>query len=320
MANYIGQGLFDLGGLIGAASHNISTALRASAIQIYMSFQEAITGIFGGLNPVSALAHLAVIAVILIITYLAAKIADHTLARYFPKVMGRVEVGVIGSSDAAANRTINALIRRLATALIYMLGLVLVVLQVPQLQRVATAVLAGAGIAGLALGLAAKDPLSNVAAGISLAIFQPFRVGDYIDFKEEYGQIEDLTLRHTVIRTWDNRRIIVPNSIISTESIINWSIREPEIEWVVDFKIFYASDIDRAREIILEESSRHPMVLKDRPISVLLTEEEPPDLNLKLFISIPGRDVAYRVGCDIREAVEKRFEKDGLRMQERRRS
>lgn len=276
--------------------------------------------IFGGQDPAYALARLVIIALILIFTYFTAKVADHILARYFPKMMGRVEVGVTGRSDAAANRTINALIRRLASALIYMLGLVLVVMQVPQFQRVATAVLAGAGIAGLALGLAAKDPLSNVAAGISLAIFQPFRVGDYIDFKEEYGQIEDLTLRHTVIRTWDNRRIIVPNSIISTDPIINWSIREPEIEWVVDFKIFYASDIDQAREIILEESRRHPMVLKDRPILVLLTEEEPPVLNLKLFVSIPGRDVAYRVGCEIREAVEKRFEKEGLRMQDRRRS
>ncbi len=67
-------------------------------------------------------------------------------------------------------------------------------------------------------------------------------------FGADYGQVEDLTLRHTVIRTSDNRRIIVPNNIMSMEPIINWTIKEPEIIWMVDFDLEKAGDIDRARE------------------------------------------------------------------------
>ena len=70
--------------------------------------------------------------------------------------------------------------------------------------------------------------------------------------------MEDLTLRHTVIRTTDNKRIIVPNSIMSMEPIINWSIREPEITWMVDFDLEKASDIDRAREIIIKNCQEPP--------------------------------------------------------------
>jgi small-conductance mechanosensitive channel len=130
-------------------------------------------------------------------------------------------------------------------------------------------------------------------------------VGDLVDFKGDYGQVEDLTLRHTVIRTWDNRRIIVPNNTMSTDSIINWSIREPDIIWTVDFKIKEFSDLDRARGIIIHEARRHPLVMANRDIKVLLTDMKKEELSLRLEIHLPGRNVAKGVGCDIREAVAK---------------
>lgn len=266
----------------------------------------------GGLNPASTFVSISALVLTILITYAAARIADNILMRQLPRFMDRVESGT-GRVDDASDRTLNVLIRRLVTASIYILGALSIVMQVPQLHQLATAVLAGAGIAGLAIGLAAKDPLANIASGISLAVFQPFRVGDYIDFKGDYGRIEDLTLRHVIIRTWDNKRIIVPNSLLSTEPIINWSIREPEVYWTINFKIDHASDIDHARRIIEEEAENHPMVLKNGEIAVLLDDPEDSSQKLKLFINVPGRDIAYGVGCDIREAVEKRFEAEGIR-------
>jgi len=208
--------------------------------------------------------------------------------------------------------TMQIMIRRIASATIYLIGLMLVILQVPQLHKIATAMLAGAGILGLAIGYAAKDSLSNFTSGIFIAIFQPFRVGDLVDFRKEYGQIEDLTLRHTVIRTADNRRIIVPNSIMSTEPVINWTIREKEITWSVDFYLEKAADIDRAREIILEKARSHSQVLSDRPLSVQLVSSKSAELILRLELSVPGRNVASRVGNEIREAVIKEFEAQGI--------
>lgn len=247
---------------------------------------------------------LIVIILIIILTGAAARLIDRMLLNHIPRIINRVEVRM----DA----TVQLMVRRIVSAAIYLIGLMLVILQVPQLHSVAAAMLAGAGIAGLAIGYAAKDSLSNFTSGIFIAIFQPFRVGDLVDFRNEYGQIEDLTLRHTVIRTTDNRRIIVPNSIMSTEPVTNWTIREKEITWWVDFDLEKAADIDRAREIILEKAGGNAQVLKERPLSVQLVSSKNAELILRLEVTVPGRNVARAVGNEIREAVIKEFEAQGI--------
>ena len=245
-----------------------------------------------------------IIILIILITRSAVRFVDRILLNYIPKVVHKVEVKM--------DETMQLMIRRLVSATIYLIGLMFVILQVPQLHSLATAMLAGAGIAGLAIGYASKDSLSNFTSGIFIAIFQPFRVGDFVDFRADYGQVEDLTLRHTIIRTSDNRRIIVPNSIMSTEPIINWSIREPEIVWMVDFDLEKAGDIDRAREIIIDKARSNPMVLKDRPIDVLLISSRYSELTLRLEVTIPGRNMAKVISSEIREAVKKEFEVEGI--------
>jgi small-conductance mechanosensitive channel len=244
------------------------------------------------------------ILLIVLLTRFFARIVDRMLVNYIPRVVGKVDVKM--------DETMQLMVRRIVSATIYIVGLILIILQIPPLHSLATAILAGAGIAGLAIGYAAKDSLSNFTSSIFIAIFQPFRVGDFVDFKGDYGQVEDLTLRHTIIRTWDSRRIIVPNSTMNMEPIINWSIREPEITWTVDFDLEKASDIDRAREIILEKARNHPMVLKERAMNVLLINAKYSELTLRLEVAVPGRNVAKVIGCDIRESVKKEFEMQGI--------
>lgn len=244
------------------------------------------------------------IVAIIIVTRFASHIVDRMLINYIPKIAAKIEV--------LKDETIQLVIHRLVSAAIYILGAMLIIFQIPQLSSLATTILASAGIASLAIGLAAKDSLSNFVSSIFIFIFQPFRMGDFIDFKGDYGQIEDITLRHTIIRTSDNRRIIVPNSIMSAEPIINWSIKELEITWSVDFDLKNASDIDRARDIIIEKARAHTMVLKDRPISVLLVDSKHSELTLRLEVAVPGRSVAKKIGCDILEAAKKEFEVQGI--------
>jgi small conductance mechanosensitive channel len=244
------------------------------------------------------------VILIALLTRSAVRIVDRMMASHIPTVVSKVQMKV--------DETMQIMMRRLVSATIYVIGLMLIIYQIPQLRSLVTAILAGAGIAGLAIGFAAKDSLSNFTSSIFIALFQPIRVGDLVDFRGEYGQVEDLTLRHTVIRTTDNKRIIVPNSIISNEPIINWSIRDPEIIWMVDFDLEKASDIDRAREIILKAAKSHPMVLKDKPLNVLLLNSRYSELTLRLEVPVPGRNVAKVVGCDIREAVKKEFEVAGI--------
>ncbi len=289
--------------------HKLSRAIQAgvdslTGRHIDMASVEVLLNTIGSIDAVFIVVNLIIISVIIILTLATAKIVDRMLVNYIPKVTGKVDVKM--------DETVQVMVRRLVSATIYIFGLMLVILQIPQLHSLATALLAGAGIAGLAIGFAAKDSLSNFTSGIFIAIFQPFRVGDYVDFKGDYGQVEDLTLRHTIIRTWDNRRIIVPNNTMSTDSIINWSIKEPEITWTIDFKIKNISDIDKARSIIIQEASRHPKVMSNKDIRVLLMDMKKDEQSLRLEFQLPGRDVAKGVGCDIRESVGKRFFLEGI--------
>ena len=246
------------------------------------------------------------ILIILIATIIIARMADRLLKKHIPHIFEASKM------DKEFDQTSHALTRRLIVAAIYIIGILMIVLQIPALNRVAVAMLAGAGVAGIAIGFAAQDSLSNIISGILLAVFKPIRIGDYVDFKGEYGHIEDLTLRHTIICTWDLRRIIVPNSQISGDYIVNWSIGSPEVIWPIDFGIAYTSDIDKARNIIIEETKRHPQVMKDEEINVRLTELGDFAVNLRLTFHVASRGDAFDTGCDIREAVKKRFDAEGI--------
>ncbi|MDF0589841.1 mechanosensitive ion channel family protein [Candidatus Methanocrinis natronophilus] len=245
---------------------------------------------------------------ILIATYIAAKMVTRAFKFKIPEMVGGKKTGV----DSETELTFRLLISRLLVATVYLIGFIIFLSQIPGLSNVAVTLLAGAGVAAIAIGFAAQDSLSNVISGIFLALFHPFRVGDKIDFKGEYGYIEDLTLRHTTIQTWDGRRIFVPNSIISNQEIVNWTIIDPIILWAVEVRIAYDADIDKAREIMLEAAMRHPLVLKDREIVVRMTGLTELGVNLWLLFEIPSRAVAFATHCEIREAIKKGFDKEGI--------
>ncbi len=267
-------------------------------------FIKMIANAISEIDITSIILYITLILLIVILTRSAATIADRMLLNYFPTVVAKIQMKM--------DQTMQIMIRRLVSATIYLIGLMLIIYQIPQLRSLVTAIVAGAGIAGLAIGYAARDSLANFTSSIFIAVFKPFRVGDLVDFRGEHGQIEDLTLRHTVIRTTDNKRVIIPNSIMGNEPIINWSIRDSEITWIVDFDLGKASDIDKAREIIIKNVRSHPLVLKDRPMSVQLINSKCTELILRLEVTVPGRNVANGIGCDIREAVKKEFEEHGI--------
>jgi small-conductance mechanosensitive channel len=261
-----------------------------------------------GIDVASIAGTLLKIILIVAATYLGAKMVSRALKIKLPEMMGGRKTGI----DAETEQTFRLLVSRLLVAAIYAIGFLLVVFQIPGLSNVAVTLLAGAGVAAIAISFAAQDSISNVISGIFLAVFHPFRVGDRIDFNGDYGQVEDLTLRHTTILTWDGRRVFVPNSIMSNQAIVNWTITDPIITWTVDVGIAYDADIDKARDIMLEVAKRHPLVLKNRDIEVRVTELGDFAVNMRLLYEIPNRGIAFATHCEIREAVKKRFDKEGI--------
>ncbi|NQE46882.1 Large-conductance mechanosensitive channel MscMJLR [ANME-1 cluster archaeon GoMg2] len=244
------------------------------------------------------------IAITIVATVIIAVLINRALVAYFKFASGKLKV----------DETTYTVVRRLIILTIYIIGGVVVIELIPGLPGLMLGMAAGAGIAAIVIGFAAQKVLSNIFGGISIAIFRPFRVGDVVEMEDEYGTVEDITLRHTVIRTWQNKRLIIPNTRISEESIINWTIEDLAVLWAVDFGISYDSDIDIARSIILDEIDKHPDVMheEDKEVNVRVTELGDFAVKLRATFWVSDRSTAWSTGAEIRESVKKRFDSEGV--------
>jgi len=244
------------------------------------------------------------ILIALIATVIVARLIDRALAAYFKFASMKLKV----------DETIYTVVRRIILVTIYLIGVAVMISAIPGLPDLVYAITVSAGIGAIIIGLALQGTLSNVFGGLAIAISRPFRVGDVVEMENEYGTIEDITLRHTVIRTWQNKRVIIPNSRISVDTVINWTIDELAVLWAVDFGISYDSDIDVARSIIVDEINKHPDVVhgEDREVNVRVTELGDFAVNLKATFWVTDRPTAWGTGAEIRESVKRRFDREGV--------
>jgi len=225
-------------------------------------------------------------------------------------------------TGAEFDKTRFSIAQNLFSAVVYTIAIIIIIRLVPGLGEVALSLLAGAGIAAIVLGFAAKDVASNLIAGIFIAIFQPFRAGDRILFNETYGTVEDITLRHTIIRTWKNQRLVVPNSKISQSTIVNYSLKDEKCVETVEIPISYETDIDKAKNVIIDEAKKHPILGKVNTGSELLGRDEPVKIRvvsiaesaiiLRVYFWAKNKPTGFRIACELREAIKKRFDKEGI--------
>ena len=214
-------------------------------------------------------------------------------------------------------------LRHVITAVIYVLGFSWAVYAVPNLRTVANSLLAGAGILAVAVGFASQHALSNIISGIFIVVFKPFRVNDRLYIRNQFsGIVEDITLRHTVIRDFENRRILIPNSVISDEVIVNSDFEDDKICKFFEIGISYDSDIDRARAILQEEAMAHPLLLDNRSdedrragkpqVLVRVIGLGEYSVNLRAYLWAINAADAFAMACDLFETVKKRFDAEGI--------
>ncbi|MCL1999651.1 MAG: mechanosensitive ion channel family protein [Turicibacter sp.] len=149
--------------------------------------------------------------------------------------------------------------KNVLSVIIGLTGIIFSLRWIPQFADAAPALLAGSGFVALAIGLAAQESLGNAFNGLFISIFKPFEVGDRIHLVHANitGFVEDITIRHTVIRTFLNSRIIIPNSIISKEMIENSNFCNQRASSFIDVIIRYDSNVERACHIIAEVIGNH---------------------------------------------------------------
>jgi small-conductance mechanosensitive channel len=177
-----------------------------------------------------------------------ALVVDRALARRGSKLAELVRGGEL---SAVADTRLR-LLRRLVFAGIIVLGVALALTQFASIKRAAAGVLASSAVLGLVVGFAARQTLANGIAGILLAITQPIRIGDLVEFEGQTGVVEDVRLSYTYLRAEDNRRIIVPNERLASSTIENYTIMDPRVEVEVVLGLPLETDPNRALVVLSE--------------------------------------------------------------------
>ncbi|MGC9309738.1 MAG: mechanosensitive ion channel family protein [Candidatus Nanoarchaeia archaeon] len=215
-------------------------------------------------------------------------------------------------SQKRVKQTRLRLLNHLASATIYLFAIIFILFQIPGFKEISYSLLAGAGILAIVIGFAAQKTLSNVIAGISIALYTPMAVGDKLKIFDEYGEVEDLNLRHVIVKTWDNRRLVIPNSIIDSKEIINFSLEGEEVLWTLNMGISYDSNIDKARKIMIDKAKKNENIIQDKDIFVRVTECKDFAVNLRLYFWCKDAWIAWKTSHELTESIKKEFDKKGI--------
>jgi len=219
---------------------------------------------------------------------------EYLLSRYQMDVSDNLKARKIYTQIDVMNKIITVIIITLAVAAILM--------NFEKFRELGTGILASAGIAGVIIGFAAQKTLSNLLAGIQIAITQPMRIDDVVVVEDEWGRIEEITLTYVVVRIWDMRRLILPISYFLEKPFQNWTRTSADILGTVFLYVDYSVPINDIREAlhrILEESE-----LWDKEVWRLhTTNTSEKTVELRALMSAPDSSTAWELRCEVREKL-----------------
>jgi small conductance mechanosensitive channel len=206
--------------------------------------------------------------------------------------------------------------------IVYIVAFIIIFNSIPRLKDYGTALFASAGVLAAIVGFASQSAFSNIVSGIFIVIFKPFSVGDRVRVGQLYqGDVEDITLRHTVIKDFENRRIVIPNTVISNETIINSTLEDEYLCIFLELNISFTSNVDRAMEIMHDEAFAHPLCCDARTetekntvpqVDVRLIAFTDSGVNLRAYVWARNPTEGFDMKCDLNRSIKHRFDKEGI--------
>ncbi|MCF8389770.1 MAG: mechanosensitive ion channel family protein [Bacteroidales bacterium] len=214
-------------------------------------------------------------------------------------------------------------IKNSVSFVIYSIAFFFIISRIPSFKELTDKLIVGAGILTAIIAFASQKVFANIFSGIFILFSKPYRVTDTIEFGTGIkGVVEEITLRHTIIRDYENRRIIVPNSVINEETILNSNITDERIRKFINIGISYDSDFDKASKIMKEEVQNHKHFLDVRteediansvpPVIVRMIEYADSAIMMRAYAWSENNDKAFELKCDVLESIKKRFDKEGI--------
>lgn len=253
---------------------------------------------------------------IIVISYVIAKLLSLVIRRYIRK-----SANVMHFDPTNYNFLQNAM-----SFIVFICATLFIFWRIPTLHSFGKTLFAGAGIAAAIIGFASQEAFSNIISGVFIVIFKPFSVGDYIKLltSNQIGIVEDITIRHTIIKSIENRRIVIPNSVISREAILNSTIKDPRVMFNLEVVVVYESNIDRALEIMREEAQKHPDFIDGRtdakklenyPLVVSkVVALEDNGVRCRAYVWAPNNDAAFEMKCDLLKTIKDRYDQEGIQI------
>jgi len=236
------------------------------------------------------------VAIAIAIFYVG-KMVISLVVRGLHKVMQRQEV----------DKTLETFVCNLVRMVLLV---VVVIAAIGQIGIETTSFIAIFGAAGLAVGLALQGSLSNFAAGVLIVLFRPYRVGDFIEAAGINGSVEQVQILTTVLKTGDNKQVIVPNGQIMDSIITNYSANDTRrVDMVVG--VSYDDDLDKVRDTIKELIAAEDRILDEPACTIAVSALADSSVNFVVRPWVKTPDY-WGVMFDLTEAIKKRFDKDGI--------
>lgn len=213
--------------------------------------------------------------------------------------------------------------RKLLVTVVYILGLACVLYLIPPLRTFATSILASAGIMAMAIGLASQEALSNFVSGIFIILAKPFRIGDMVSLDSgQTGKVTEITIRHTIITTAENRQVIVPNSKINSAIITNSTIKDTRTCVFVEVGVAYSENLDHCIDEMRKVIEADPRVLDKRTekekadgvekVIIRVLELGSSSITLRAYVWAPNPADAFVLKCDLLKAVKDHYDEVGI--------
>jgi len=248
----------------------------------------------------------------IIIAFVVSKVSRWFIIRFFTAASEKLHL----------DPTRYKFFKNVASVAIWIVAFAVIISFIPALKSLAITLFAGAGILVAVIGFAAQEAFSNIIGGIFIVIFKPFGIGDLIKVGSlDYGVVEDITLRHTIIKNFENKRIIIPNSVINSETIVNDSIGDSKVCRYIDVGISYDSNIDLATRIIQEEAIKHPRCIdirnnkeNENQVEVRVVGFGDSSVNLRAYVWTDNPLQAAGMHSDINKWIKFRFDREGIEM------
>lgn len=235
---------------------------------------------------------------ILAVGWTVTTVVDHLLARR----LGRLQIKEKDNLAARKTATRLDVLRRIWIVLGGVATVAAALTVIPFARQLGVSVLASAGIAGIAVGIAAQPVLSNLIAGLQIAFTQPIRIDDAVVVEDEWGWIEEIGLFYVVIRIWDWRRLVVPLAYFTKEPFQNWTRNDASIIGSVFWKVDYRTPVEALREK-LTEICNGSNLWDGNVLSLQVVETDNTTMQIRALASSPSSPEAWDLRCLIREKM-----------------